>query len=226
MRSEISNDHPIWSACLAGDADKVKSLISADLPLDAVGLISAAIQGGSPDVIEVFLDNAYQPNAIFNDLGETPLMRAIEKKKWEITQLLLQRGANVNACASGGGTPLHAAAGSWPEAIPILLQAGAQVSARLDEGRTPMMCAAFGNQTKSLELLQNAGASLEEKDNRHTTALILAAKGGKLEALQWLLDHGADINAKDDRGKTALDWAKANGHAKCVEVLQRHLDGV
>lgn len=223
MRSEIRSDHPIWTACLSGDADMARAIISDGIDLTSVGLVSAAIQGGNPDVIKVFLDHGYQPDTVFNDLGETPLMRALEKKKIQIVQLLLRKGANVNACADGGGTPLHAAAGTWPESIPTLLQAGAQISARLRGGRTPMMCAAFGNQINALELLHNAGASLEEKDNRSTTSLILAAKSGKFEALQWLLDHGADINAKDDRGETALDWARKNGHSRVVEVLQQRL---
>lgn len=224
MKNAFTEDHPIINACLNGDIQTVRQCFDDGIhPNDHGLIIACVISGGSTDIANLCFEYGFDPNKTFNDLGETPLMRAIEKKKIQIVKLFLARGANVHARAMGGGTPLHAAAGVWPEAISILLQAGADIHAKSTQGRTALHVASHGNQLASLEFLVSAGADIEAKDAKGTTPLISAAKGGKLEAAKWLLEHGADINAEDERGKTALDWAKANKHAKVVELLQQRM---
>jgi cytohesin len=170
------------------------------------------------------LDHGLDVNQPFSaTAGTVPVICSIEKKRMSILKLLLEKGAGIGLNPYGTSTPLHAAAGRWPEAIPVLLEAGADVNARSTTGRTPLMSAAFGNQISSLDVLLAAGGRLEDCDNEGTSPLILAARAGKAEAVDWLLDHGADIHAQDKRGKTALDWAKANGHQQIAKSLQSRM---
>lgn len=224
MKYEAANDHPIFHACLTGDARTVSDYLAGGVHPYANGVISAAIRGGNVEVFQAFLDNGLDVNQPFSPtVGVTPIFRTIEKKQMAILKLLIEKGASVGYDPSGSSTPLHTAAGIWPEAVPVLLEASADVQARSNIGRTPLMSAAFGNQIQSLELLMTAGVDLEDRDKEGTTALILAARAGKLEAAEWLIDHGADILAEDERGKTAEDWAKENGHPKIVELLQSRM---
>src|SRR5687768_14298650 len=110
MQAEIDDHHPIWRACLAGEVERVQDFIRNGTNLRTVGLISAAIRGGSPAVVEAFLDNGYDVNTLYNDLGATPISRALAERQMPIVRLLLSRGADVNARDKFGGTPLQGAA--------------------------------------------------------------------------------------------------------------------
>ena len=222
-RPEIPHDHPIITALRLGDAETVKHYLDNGISPYSLGLLSGAIESGNVDIVQAFLDHGMEVNFVFNIHGETPILRAIEKKQMSVLKLLIEKGANINICAGGWGTPLHAAAEVWPEAISVLLNAGAMVNVASSHGRTPVMGAAFRNQIYALELLRSAGGNLEDCDNEGTTPLILAARAGKREAIDWLLNNGADILVSDHNGKTAEDWAKENGHIEVVELLQSRI---
>jgi ankyrin repeat protein len=224
MKYEASNDHPIFHACLTGDANSVSKYLKDGVHPYANGVLSAAIRGGHSAVFQAFLDNGLDINQPFSPtVGVTPIFRTIEKKQMAILKLLLKKGACVGYDPSGSSTPLHAASGNWPDAIPVLLEAGADANAKSTTGRTPLMQAAYGNQIPAMDHLIEAGANLEDRDKEGTTALILAARAGKAEVLEWLLDHGSNIGAKDDRGKTAEDWARENDHPAIVELIKSRM---
>jgi len=71
--------------------------------------------------------------------GRTPLHSAALGGSLEAIELLLRRGANMNATAAGGGTPLHYAARYGKvEAASLLLSRGADHTARDRSGDTPL----------------------------------------------------------------------------------------
>ena len=59
--------------------------------------------------------------------------------QYEVAELLIQKGANVNVSGDDGGTALHAAAflGQY-EVAKLLVQKGADVNARKNDGVTAM----------------------------------------------------------------------------------------
>jgi mono/diheme cytochrome c family protein len=94
----------------------------------AARLIEVAQWGSAADVKAV-LDRGADPNTR-NDVGATPLMRAVTDLGK--TRLLLERGANVNARSDDGRTPLLIAAGI-PGAAPVvklLIDRGASVNVK------------------------------------------------------------------------------------------------
>ena len=81
----------------------------------------------------------------------TPLHVAVAKGHLEFTKLLIKAGANLNAKARFGRTPLHSAInndyGYYGEVVAIdvaklLIKAGANLNAEDKDGRTPLDCAA------------------------------------------------------------------------------------
>jgi ankyrin repeat protein len=71
--------------------------------------------------------------------GETPLLTAAFWGRFEIAELLIDRGANVNAKAKEGVVPLHEAARMGHVKLARLLLAhGADVNAKDDKGTTPL----------------------------------------------------------------------------------------
>jgi hypothetical protein len=98
-----------------------------------------------------------------------------------VTELLLQRGARVDARDCDGETPLHCASRYWCLAsMRLLLDHGAEVDACDGQGRTPLM-AMFG------------GAQLEE-----------FAECPAAEGVELLAGRGADANAVDEAGRSPL----------------------
>ena len=132
----------------------------------------------------------------------------------EIVELLLAKGADVNAKAKDGKTPLDMANGATADllrthggqsglihvavrdgdlaGVQALLDAGADVSSRL--------------------FIANSGLG---KD----TLLHFAARHGHEEIVELLISEGADVNAKDENSWTPLHFAARHGHKEIVELL-------
>ncbi|NJS11437.1 MAG: hypothetical protein HC789_14215 [Microcoleus sp. CSU_2_2] len=78
----------------------------------------------------------------------------------ELTQLLIAKGANINAKASNGDTPLHGAAhiGSFLK-VELLVQKGADVNAKNDYGTTPLDLARRSRNLNLIKFLQGHSKS-------------------------------------------------------------------
>ena len=72
---------------------------------DEIALINA-IRNNNISGIEKALENGVDIDFITNELGNTPLMFSYIRKKYDITNLLLEKGANVNKKNSNGNTML------------------------------------------------------------------------------------------------------------------------
>jgi ankyrin repeat protein len=209
------------------------------VPLEprAAKLMEAA-QWGSSAAVKALLDQGADPNTR-NDVGATPLMRAINDL--EKTRLLVDRGANVNARSDDGRTPLLIAAGLSGAApvVKLLIERGANVTARapgLIGETTPLAEAAYIGDESVFRLLVERGADvtapslgilglalrsecrtcvdlLLKSMNRAsmTPEMVLAGPPiGPALATNMLLEKGADINAKDPQGRTLLMLAAAS----------------
>src|ERR1017187_7012103 len=156
-----------------------------------------------------------------------------------MVEFLLSRGADINAIAWQGKTPLHIAVEkNYPTVAEVLLANKADVNAQDDFGNNPLVPAAEKKQMKIIQALLAAGANpnLENKDGRtpfsfaaasglpEIVKLFLAAKadpnGGKLDAP--LL---AAIHARDAVSAELLLQAGANPNAKGEDDWQPSILG-
>lgn len=118
--------------------------------------------------------------------GWMPLHTAALEETPEITRLLLEAGAPVNAHTTDKGT--------W----------------------TALHIAGSYSHTKTMDVLLKHGADVNAKAARDWTPLHVAAWCGRGDAVALLLDHGADTNALTDKGRTATFWAENKGHEDVV----------
>uniref|UniRef100_H1A1Y3 Transient receptor potential cation channel subfamily V member 3 n=1 Tax=Taeniopygia guttata TaxID=59729 RepID=H1A1Y3_TAEGU len=192
-------------------------------------LLSFAEENG---ILERFINAAYTEEAY---KGQTALNIAIERRQYEITQSLIEKGADVNAHAQGiffnpkhkhegfyfGETALAlAACTNQPDIIELLMDnARTNISSQDSRGNNilhALVTVAEDSKTQNdfvirmydMILLKSKDRTLETTKNKEgLTPLQLAAKTGKLEILKYILSR--EIREKPNRSlsRKFTDWA-------------------
>lgn len=205
--------------------------------------IWSAARNGNTEAVEQFLVKGSGVNAIDPIFGMPPLSWAALLGHAETADLLIQKGADVNARNEDGATPLHGAAFLGEvETADMLIQKGADVNARNDEGATPLDTTAVewgitefvatmlvleldeeavkAGRTKVADLLrQHGGKTGGGKGKASGTGIRIAIKTGNMEAIKQHLANGMYANARGKDGSTILSWAAVLGQTEAVELL-------
>jgi cytohesin len=156
--------------------------------------------------------------------GLTPLHYAARLVHKEIAELLIDKGANVNAVWGGiRVTPLHEAA--WwgrKEIAELIITAGADVNAKVNDGRTPLAMAIDQNKPETADIIRKHGGMTSAELLSGMTLLHIAVKEGKMETIELLIAKGADVNAMDRDVKTPLDLAEGTNNKEIADLLRKH----
>lgn len=143
---------------------------------------------------------------------QTPLHWSAIFDHFEVSSLLINYGANVNAKDTAEKTPLHYAALSKGKKVArLLLARGAQVNARDKFGNTPLHDAVVVGNKEAAALLISKRANVNEKNSSlGYTPLHLAAFLCRKELAELLIVNKADVNALSNDNCTPLDLALRN----------------
>ena len=153
--------------------------------------------------------------------GSTALMDAASAGELKAVEVLLAKGADVNAQDKFGGTALvYAARGGHTEVVRSLIAYGADVNARDTRG-TGLHKAARNGYLDVVRLLLAHDAEIDAKDYDSQTALIVAVLRGRTDVVLELLRQGADPNAKrrGARQVSALETAVIYRNSLAVTAL-------
>ena len=132
----------------------------------------------------------------------------MKKECYNIVQLLLNRGTDIEARNLDRETALHIAAKMGHEQIVhLLLDRGADIEAKKLNSETALHVAAKMGHEQIVHLLLDRGADIEAKNGYLETALHLATLKGDDKIMNLLLDRGADVDAKDKGLRTASQIA-------------------
>ena len=154
------------------------------------------------------------------ECGLTPLHISAMIRNQDVVQLILDNGANLEACDAGGKTPLHRAAQCGnTSTLRCLIKNGGNIFTTDNDGRNPLHDAAFNNHSEALELLLTFGGKVDLKDNDGNTGMLLACNQGNVDIVQILINYNANVNLSDLEGQTPLHDAIANKDTKTVETL-------
>lgn len=162
-----------------------------------------------------------------DELGATLLHLAASGGSKAAVEILIEKGAEVNAITRLGETPLHEVAQRDPsksgEAVGIaelLLKNKADPNASAQMNGTPLHSAAHKNAVEIVVLLLKNGARPDTPDGTfNRTALHEAAREGYESVAEALLKAGANINIADSFGETPLLSAVEKNRAEFVEFL-------
>ena len=145
----------IYATCALDDVDRLRTLLEAD---------PAAVNAAG-------------------DFGMTPLHWAARAGALRCVELLLRRGADVNAVNASRRVPLHLAAeadGNKQDAVVTLLAShGADVNAQDKKRRTPLHRATYEGRVAAAEALLKAGADPSVPNKNGKTAFEIARKEAK-----------------------------------------------
>ena len=150
------------------------------------------------------------PHAEPVEAGETALHVAARAGHAAAVALLLDRRADVRACApADGGEPIHAAAqGRSAETLALLLARGADVHARSSEqhGHTALHAAALHGRLAAVKLLVARGADVQIRTKSGTTPLDLATRhrSREWEALAAFLRRASLAEGAQPKGARLL----------------------
>jgi ankyrin repeat protein len=173
-----------------------------------------AVRDGDADRVRELLDAGADVNVRESSkdrLQYTPLHWAANNGDLEIAEILISRGADLDAEDPTYSTPLYLAAEQGhPKVVEFLISKEAEVNVKSNKwGYTPLHRAAWGPVTMIKYL---GGGTVSEADLNENY----------LEIVGMLLEKGAKVNARDNGGKTALDQATWSDNGETAALLRKH----
>lgn len=150
---------------------------------------------------------------------------AVTGKKYELVNMLISHGMNVDGKSNSSCTPLmFAAAEGDTKMMSLLINAGANIHKQAGKnGINAISCAVSCGHLNAVILLVACGAKVNKRI-RHVfhleSLLIFAARRGNEQIVAVLLAKGAKIHHRDFQGKTAYDIAVHFKYPKVAEMIK------
>jgi len=217
----------------AGDAAKLKSLLSADAKLlnskDGEGktALHRAAARGNLDAAKFLVESGADVN-VKSKSGLTALKLATGFGRTEVAEFLKQHGATSEPAPmkkpAAAAPPASISSITNTEKLNAfqqrLVKAAEDISRTTDMGFTDLHQAAIDGQVATVQALLARGGDVNARDElMGRTALHWAANAGHAAVAQCLLDHKADINARTKGGDTPLTLALAHQRGPVLQVL-------
>ncbi|KAK0645716.1 ankyrin repeat-containing domain protein [Cercophora newfieldiana] len=187
-----------------------------------------AAVNGHVDICRLLLDAKADPRSPEDD---PPILTQVieaateESMLLDVFNLLVERGADVNAKVESESVLMHAAAHTHGSSfVRILLEHNADISHVDEEGQTVLHHVATDGELATLELLlERGGGSLVNcLSNDGLTPLYNTIGRPGAGLLRVLLENGADPDLSRSVGFTALMASAWFGHEASVELLLKH----
>ena len=155
----------IFEAACIGDTETVSQLLDTNpailnsFSLDGFTALGLASFFGHLSLVKLLLDKGANPNiAANNQFKVAPIHSACAISAFDIAELLIKHGADVNAKQMQGVTPLHSAAHNGQTKLSkLLIDNGADINAKMDNEQTPLFMANEKDFQETAELIIKHG---------------------------------------------------------------------
>jgi len=197
--ASIANNYgatPMSLAAEVANADILKLLLEVGANVespnaDGQTALLAVSRTGNVDAARLLLDHGAAVDAKEKFGGQTPLMWASARRHPEMMQLLISKGADVNARSIDRDYQRHVTA----EGRPKSLDSG---------GLTPLLYAARENCGACVDVLLKNHADIDLPDPEGVSPLLLAIMNANWDLAKQLVAAGADVNQWDIYGESPL----------------------
>ncbi|ORX87446.1 ankyrin [Anaeromyces robustus] len=205
--------------------------LQGETPLITLIKINTYTDEEKEDIIDCLIKKGSDVNFIDN-LGNSPLVYAIQKKSLSIVNLLIKNEANLNYIIKSRNQSIlmYAIELEEMEIIHILIEYGADINFKNSEGDSAIKMASqkgkldifeylvkydinnFNSQVINeiiseerldlLIILVNNHLDINIKDENENTPLVYAFKNRQPDIVKYLIENGADIYNKNKQGET------------------------
>jgi ankyrin repeat protein len=187
---------PMTLAAEVGNAEMLKVLLEAGANADSPNpegqtALLAVARTGNVEAAQILLQHGATVDAKEKWGGQTPLMWASARRHPKMMELLIAKGADVNARSIDRDYQRHIQA----EGRPKSLDSG---------GLTPLLYAARENCMACVDVLLKNTADINLADPDSVSPLLVAVMNANWDLAKQLIGAGADVNQWDIYGETPL----------------------
>ena len=234
-----NHSRSLYLAAEHGQQDLVSLLLQKGADVngrDATGTLGSANDGQTAlmGAIEAWSGSRWEQKGLKDGTLSGPEekdLKAAEAEARKTVNLLLAKGADVNAADSRGQTPLmQCLSDDRIEMARILIQKQADVNAADKRGRAALMQACASDEPDCVDLLLTHSANVNKRDNEGFTALMLAIDdGSNAEAVARRKeqdDHLRNSHGENPPPMSRKDLPNPDGHPDIVRrlLLQHGID--
>lgn len=216
---------------ITDDVGIVRLLLERGVDTDAIygnhTLMSTAIRRNLITMVNLLLEFGVDINSLFCLDEYTPLTYSLVMRKWEIAQLLLQKGASLAPTKKGYQSPLMMAIGGQDvDTVRTFLKYSPDILYKTQKDETVLHVAARHRNTDIMCMLfeydngeLGLSSLIDHKTREGHTPLRDASAAESLNTVEFLLERGANINVTDCHGQTPLHLAALRSfHQESVKV--------
>ncbi|KAL6786735.1 ankyrin repeat-containing domain protein [Trichoderma sp. SZMC 28012] len=232
-------DSAVHAAVSGGHMNVLEFFVSNGADVNFRTPLFVHIPYQNPHLLKYLLDHGMNMD-MHDEQHRTALHKAITDHNYADFEVLLERGADINALSDKLGTPLQAACVGLNKdftmgdrmlrPIKKLLDCGADPNIRGGEYATALQAVCSTERrsrtvlsTKAVRLLIEHSADVNVQGGHWGSALHAAAASEQsrenFETIRLLLDSGAEVDQKADDGETPLHVACYNGTIEAVRLL-------
>ncbi|XP_061578723.1 ankyrin repeat, SAM and basic leucine zipper domain-containing protein 1 [Cololabis saira] len=191
---------------------------------DDISVLKRAISHGDVDTVEKLLDKGMNVETRLH-FDWTPLMCAVRVANYDLTKLLLDRGASANFSKDHSTVLMVSCTATATEdkiacCVELLLSRSADPNMVDRTHMTCLMFAARDGYSKVINLLVSHGAKIDDQNTDGYTALSIAAQYGREQAVLKLLQLGANKAIKTKAGKSPANLAEHFKHTEICRILK------
>ncbi len=196
-------------ACRSGEKSLAEQALAAEAnPNDAADPLSLASGRNDQELVALLIsygaDAARSPAA---------LPAAVKNRNAAMAKALLDAGADPNASATDGTTPIGVALASGDlDLARVMLQHGGEAEAFVEP-------AIVRGDVAFITSLLQFGLTPDGVDSEGNPFIVRAAVEGKLEIVKLLLEKGADVKKPGKEGQAALHYAAVMKEEALLKVL-------